>query len=101
LLARKPGLAKHPDRLILAGLRPEAFSPELIPAYPAIVETIESLGHERLVYFRPVATTPNADQRTLVAHLPGPQVEAAGQSIKLGFDPEQMHFFTEVGAVIA
>jgi ABC-type sugar transport system ATPase subunit len=79
------------------GLRPEAFSPQPAPASEVIVETVESLGHECLVYFRPT----DADQRTLVARLPGPRAEAAGQRIKLGIDLEQLHFFTEKGDVIA
>lgn len=101
LLARKPGLEEFLERPILAGLRPEAFSPELMPAFTAIVESIESLGHERLVYFRPAATTPRAEQKTLVARLPYPQAEAVGQSIKLGFIPEQLYFFNGEGEVIA
>jgi multiple sugar transport system ATP-binding protein len=101
LLFSKPGLEEFMERPILAGLRPEAFSTELKPVYPAIIESIESLGHERLVYFRPAATTPSAEQKTLVARLSYPHVEATGQHIKLGFKPEQLYFFTEEGSVIA
>jgi multiple sugar transport system ATP-binding protein len=86
---------------ILVGLRPEAFSPRLAPASEVIVETVESLGHERLVYFRPAAVASSTEQKPLVARLPGPQAEMAGQSIELGFDCAQLHFFTEQGGVIA
>jgi multiple sugar transport system ATP-binding protein len=101
LLASKPGLEEYLERPILAGLRPEVFSPKLTPAYPAIVESIESLGHEHLVYFRPAATEHSTEQKTLVARLPSSQAVAAGQSIKLGFKPEQLYFFNEEGEVLA
>jgi multiple sugar transport system ATP-binding protein len=101
LHACRPGLEECLEHPILVGLRPEAFSPELAPAYPAIVESIESLGHERLVYFRPAATEHSVGQKTLVARLPCSQAVTVGKSIKLGFRPEQLYFFTKEGEVLA
>jgi len=100
LLRRKPQLAQHLDQPLLAGLRPEAFSPRLAPATGVIIESVESLGYERLVYFTPVSTAPDAQQERLVARLSGPQSESAGQRIELGFDSEQLHFFSAQGEVI-
>ena len=100
LLARKPSLVEHMGRPLLAGLRPEMFSTSTSGA-EATVESVESLGHECLVYFTPLFVVPGRDKKTLIARLPGPAVYGAGQSIRLGFDPEQLHLFTEEGDVIA
>ena len=100
LLAGKPSLVEHMDRPLLAGLRPEMFLTSTSGAEVS-VETVESLGHECLVYFTPLCVAPGRDQKTLIARLPGPAVYRAGKSIRLGFDPEQLHFFSETGDVIA
>jgi len=100
LLSRKPSLAGHLERPFLAGLRPEAFSTQLSPGSEVAVDTVESLGHERLVYFTPLGETSATDRKVMVARLRGPQTETAGQIIQLGFDPGQLHFFTEEGAAV-
>jgi multiple sugar transport system ATP-binding protein len=100
LLTRKPSLAEHLERPLLAGLRPEAFSAQAAGT-EVIVETVESLGHECLVYFTTSGLDLGKDQKILVARLPGPQTKMQGRSIRLGFDPERLHFFTGDGDVIA
>lgn len=101
LLAGNPHLVEYQDRSIMIGLRPEAFSPEATPATDIIVEAVESLGHERLIYFRLTGTLHSVDQKILVTRLAGPQVEEVGQVIKLGFDSKQLYFFNDNGDVIA
>ncbi|MCP5406140.1 MAG: ABC transporter ATP-binding protein [Chromatiaceae bacterium] len=100
LLRRKPILAQYVEHPLLAGLRPEAFSPRPTPVAKVLIESVESLGHERLVHFVPLGETPAAERETLVARLPGPQVEKVGQSIELGFDSGQLHLFTIDGKTI-
>ena len=101
VLARNPRLAKHLECPLLAGLRPEAFSSQPADtAFEVVVETVESLGHERLLYFTPEIGKPGEQRQALAARLPGPQIETAGQRKKLGFNLEQLHFFTEDGNII-
>ncbi|HXK55353.1 MAG: ABC transporter ATP-binding protein [Gammaproteobacteria bacterium] len=100
LLRRKPKLAQYVGHPLLAGLRPEAFSPWQTPAAAVLIESVESLGHERLVHFVPPGATPGAKSETLVARLPGPQAEQPGQHIELGFDTGQLHLFTHEGDAI-
>jgi multiple sugar transport system ATP-binding protein len=97
LLQQRPGLEHYLDQPIQAGLRPEAFSLQGDNRCAALVETVEALGHERLVYFRPEGA---AAGPPLVARLPGPQAEAAGQRISLAFAPSQLHFFNAQGEAI-
>jgi multiple sugar transport system ATP-binding protein len=98
LLQRRPGLAPYLGQQIQAGLRPEAFAQQDDRRFDAVVETVEALGHERLLYFRPVGST--GDGAPLVARLPGPQTEVAGQRISLAFAPAQLHFFSAQGEAI-
>ena len=100
LLARNSSLMEQPDRPLLAGLRPEAFS-TLASGAEATVEGIESLGHECLIYFTPSSAAGDRARKPLVARLPGPAAYAAGQTIRLGFDPEQLRLFSEGGDAIA
>jgi multiple sugar transport system ATP-binding protein len=99
LLERKPSLMEYMDKPMLAGLRPEVFSISASGA-KATVESVESLGHECLVYFTPSCVAHGKDQKTLIARLPGPVLYRAGQEIRLGFDPQRLHFFTAEGDAI-
>jgi multiple sugar transport system ATP-binding protein len=99
LLARKPSLVKYMDQPLLAGLRPEMFSTST-SGVEASVESVEALGHECLVYFTPLCVVPGRVRDTLIARLPGPAVNEAGQSIRLRFDPERLHLFTQEGDAI-
>jgi multiple sugar transport system ATP-binding protein len=101
LLLHKPRLAEYLNCSILGGLRPEAFTLERADdGVEVIVETVESLGHEHLVYFAPETAISGNKQRALVARLPGPMMESFGQRIKLKFELDQLYFFTESGEVI-
>ncbi len=93
-------LARHLQSPILLGLRPEAFSYRSALNFEVRVETVEPLGHERLVYCRPAAAMAAPDQTLLVARLAGPRTESIGQIIEIGFDVHQLHFFTEQGDAI-
>lgn len=97
LLEHHPQLKNHPNESLLAGLRPEAFSTQASTLLDVVVKAIESLGHERLVYFSPSTVSAEVEQETLVARLTGPQVEKPGQVIRLGFEPERLHFFEKGG----
>ncbi|MCF1439219.1 MAG: sn-glycerol-3-phosphate ABC transporter ATP-binding protein UgpC [Shewanella sp.] len=100
LLAGKPTLMKYMERPLLAGLRPEMFSTSNSGA-EVTVESVESLGHECLVYFTPSRLGPSGERKTQVARLPGPALYGTGKSIRLSFDPERLHFFTTDGEAIA
>ncbi|MCF1438697.1 MAG: sn-glycerol-3-phosphate ABC transporter ATP-binding protein UgpC [Candidatus Thiodiazotropha taylori] len=100
LLARTPSLMEYLDRPLLAGLRPERFSVSA-SGPEASVESVESLGHECLVYFTPSCVVSGKDPKTLVARLPGQALHETEQSIHLGFDPQRLHFFTAEGDAIA
>ncbi|MCG8038890.1 MAG: sn-glycerol-3-phosphate ABC transporter ATP-binding protein UgpC [Candidatus Thiodiazotropha taylori] len=99
LLAGKPSLTKYMERPLLAGLRPEMFSTSSSGA-EVIVQSVESLGHECLVHFTPSGAS-GSDQKTLIARLPGTAIYQAGQSIRLGFNPGWLHFFTADGDAVA
>ena len=99
LLAGKVTLLEQMHRPLLAGLRPEMFSTSASGA-EVRVESIESLGHECLVHFTPLCAVPGRNRNRLVARLPGPAVVRAGQTIRLGFDPQLLQLFTPEGDAI-
>ena len=101
LLAHKPQMKQYLDRPLMAGLRPEAFSTQLTPSAAAVVEAVEPLGHERLVYFTPSDTMSGSGQETLVARLTGLPRERVGESFRVGLDPTRLCFFNKEGEVIA
>jgi multiple sugar transport system ATP-binding protein len=100
LLALNPQLREYPGQSLLAGLRPEAYATGSALASEVVVKAVESLGHERLVYFTPSIRASMTDGETLVARLAGPQKESAGQVIKLGFEPAQLRFFEKEGDAV-
>ncbi|HIP52388.1 MAG TPA: TOBE domain-containing protein, partial [Chromatiales bacterium] len=101
VLAHHPRLGEHRDRPLLTGLRPEAFSTQRTDiALEVTVETVEAMGHERLVYFTLTNAGPDTEPGTFVARLPGSHAETPGQRITLGFGPEHFHFFTQAGRAI-
>ena len=99
LLERYPGLMEHSDRPLLAGLRPEVFS-TFAGGAEATVDSVESLGHECLLYFTPSGVALGKARGPLVARLPAPAAYAAGQRVRLGFDPGGVRLFTEEGAAV-
>lgn len=98
LFENKPFLADLVGQPLLAGVRPEALSPHKSTTAEATVDAVESLGHERLVYFKPSGLASGEEQAVMVARLQGPQQEAPGEQISLGFDLQQLHLFTRGGA---
>ena len=100
LLERIPGLVEYRQDLLLAGLRPEAFSQNSRPFAKVTVEAVEALGHERLVYFRPGPASAGSNSDPLVARLAGPQAERPGQVTEIGFEPSQLYFYSKDGDLI-
>jgi multiple sugar transport system ATP-binding protein len=97
LLRQNPRLVDHLGGPLLAGLRPESFSSSQEPRARAVVTAVESLGHERLVYFSPGTAAPGDEAEPLVARLTGPRSEKAGDVIEIGFDPARLYLFTRAG----
>jgi multiple sugar transport system ATP-binding protein len=100
LLEHNPWLKYYQRGSLLAGLRPEAFSTKSALAADVMIKAVESLGHERLVYFTPLNESVIENRETLVARLPGPQQEKAGEITQLGFDPSQLYLFQLGGDAI-
>ncbi len=125
-LAAVPSAAR--DRPLTAGVRPEhlrladatveARGGRDAIAFDAVVEHVEWLGHETLAYVRvddaaagrdapagaaagqaPAATSADT-ARDLVARLPGMQVLAPGDPVRLALDPARVYFFDADGAAL-
>jgi multiple sugar transport system ATP-binding protein len=105
-------LRDHIGKRFYAGLRPEAFRDAAASEIriPAIIESIEALGHESLVYFRSRATAVDTDsfgtggdrpeRPQMVARLNGAVNLKAGDKIYLGLAPEQISLFDETGSAL-
>ena len=106
------------DQPILAGIRPEALTPvEEKSAHGTLrvkVETVESLGHEQLVYSQlpewntPATHTAEEHVRSLghspnevVARLPSDLEINSGAEINLGLNPERVYLFNVDGSTIS
>ena len=107
-------IGKLLDQPLLAGLRPEAFSPaERVESENRVqvrVVASEALGHEDIVYFESPAPVYGHEQAsagtaenkrspgTMVARLPaaGSSLEA-GQEIQLGIDTQKLVLFDQHG----
>ncbi len=101
-------LQKYIGKPLFAGLRPEAFRhPDASDADAKIeveIESIESLGHEYLLYFKNHITTgevdslrakgDNAVNQPMVARLPGKPDARVGDKIKLGLVLKQLYLFS-------
>jgi len=88
---------------VTAGIRAEAFrlaAEEEASALKAVVEHVEYLGHETLVYVR-VATADSADAGRPIVRLEGMHSLAKGATIGLHVDPDRIHLFDESGAALA
>ncbi len=99
----------------LAGLRPEAFLwPEQRPALPRIevhVATVESLGHEAIVYFQAPLPLVDADagadrklmpagEGLMAARLPADRRVPTGESITLAVDVDSLYWFDQAGRTL-
>ena len=98
------------EQELLVGVRPEALLPVTqespVPRLEIDVETIESLGHEQLVYgpLKGMKTVPDSavtallstaghTHNQLVARLPSHYRVQVGENIVVGLLPERIHFF--------
>ena len=87
---------------ITAGLRPEAFrlaEPAASEALAAIVQQVEYLGHETLLFARTPGPGPDGGL-ALVVRLPGVCGAAKGERVKLAFDPHEIHLFDAGGRAL-
>jgi ABC-type sugar transport system ATPase subunit len=86
-----------------AGVRPEAVAladPHDDGILRAVVEHVESLGHESLVHAR-IDTSAAGDPIRLVARVEGMSVVAPGDPVGLRIDPARVHVFAEDGRALA
>jgi multiple sugar transport system ATP-binding protein len=96
-------LAAVDDRSLTVGIRPEHLrlaESASGAALPVIVEHVEWLGHETLVYVR-MADAAAADAVRLVARVPGMQALAKDDSASLRLDAAELRFFDADGAALA
>jgi ABC-type sugar transport system ATPase subunit len=92
-------LASRIDQPLTAGLRAEALGPAdgaQAPTLSAVVDQVESLGHETLAH----VTVPGVSAVPLVARLPGLQELAAGAPIRLAVDAAQLYVFAADGSAL-
>jgi len=90
-------LASRAGQELVVGLRPEAFMPAGgdDAALPASVSSVETLGHEQLIYF----TAPWSGGKTLVARQSRLQMVAPNETAFMP-DTSQLYFFTAGGVAI-
>jgi ABC-type sugar transport system ATPase subunit len=82
-----------------AGIRPEALrlsSEESRGSFLAVVESVEFLGHESLIYSRVEATAPSRTVK-LTARIEGAHDLSRGEKVRFEADARQIHFFDENG----
>jgi multiple sugar transport system ATP-binding protein len=80
------GIAAAPA--VTLGVRPEDLSLHAgeAGAIPAIVDVVEPLGSEQVLYF-------TCDEERLTARAPSNAAITAGETIALGINPDRMHLF--------
>jgi multiple sugar transport system ATP-binding protein len=102
------------DQVLLAGIRPEALIPVSEgPRLSMVVETIESLGHEQLVYghlqglkhsdSEALTTLLNAvghKSEQLIARLPAGYSVNPGNDLTVGVDEARLYFFDAEGRTL-
>ncbi len=79
---------------VTLGVRPEdlLLHATEVGAIPAVVDVVEPLGSEQVLYF-------TCDGERLTARAPSNTAIAAGETIALGINPSRMHLFnTATGA---
>jgi ABC-type sugar transport system ATPase subunit len=97
MLERHAGLPKLENGPLQVGVRPEDFQLHHgDDALAATVDSIESLGHEQLVYF----SAPWTAGRTLVARLGMLHTVQKGQTLQLRVDPARYYLFDDSGEAI-
>jgi multiple sugar transport system ATP-binding protein len=101
LVARVPSLVNYlREHRIQIGLRPEGFLTRQDGGGEVVIESVESLGHESLVYFRPLDRVGDSGQAPLAARVSGLVAEKPGNRIRLELDIRKLHFFTAEGGII-
>ena len=85
---RRAVLAAARDQNVTLGLRPEDFSLQAngSDVIPAIVDVVEPLGSEHVVYL-------SSEGQALIARAPADAVIAMGDRIGLGVNTRRMHLF--------
>jgi multiple sugar transport system ATP-binding protein len=68
------------------GVRPEGIVLENGQALKAGVEVVEQMGYEVIVYLK-------TGSDTLIARVPPQNAPRPGESVTVGFVPDQLHFF--------
>jgi len=98
---KNPNFMASTNQPMLLGLRPEAITPETAEsgkdALPVHVVSVESLGHENLVYFE-LPHDPGTRQVMRVPHSVRPQ---PGSGLRIQPDLRQARFFSLDGQAIA
>ena len=79
-------LAQSRGKLVVLGVRPEGIVLGGQPQLKAGVEVVEQMGNEVIVYLK-------AGSDTLIARVPPQNAPRPGESVTVGFVPDQLHFF--------
>jgi multiple sugar transport system ATP-binding protein len=83
-----------PNRRVIMGLRPEDIAESPDGNVQAVVERVETSGHENLVYCL-------CDGASFVSRLPATRTARTGDRLNLRFEMRRAHFFdSETGAAI-
>jgi multiple sugar transport system ATP-binding protein len=79
-------LAPARGKPVVLGVRPEGIVLENGQALKAGVEVVEQMGYEVIVYLK-------TGSDTLIARVPPQNAPRPGESVTVGFVPDQLHFF--------
>jgi multiple sugar transport system ATP-binding protein len=109
-----PKVRLSTDQALLAGLRPEALVPVSEgPRLSMVVDTVESLGHEQLVYghlqglkrsdseaFSTLLHAVGHRSDQLIARLPAGYSVSPGNDLSVGIDEARLYFFDIEGRTL-
>ncbi len=79
-------LAQVRGKAVVLGVRPEGIVLGGRPQLKAGVEVVEQMGNEVIVYLK-------AGDQSLIARVPPQNAPRPGESVTVGFAPDQLHFF--------
>jgi multiple sugar transport system ATP-binding protein len=79
-------LSAFRGRPVVLGVRPEGVALGGEPVLKAAVEVVEQMGNEVITYLK-------AGDQALVARVPPRDAPRPGESVTVGFVPDQLHFF--------
>jgi multiple sugar transport system ATP-binding protein len=83
---RRAGLANADRAAMTLGVRPEDIAIHGDGAIPAVVDIVEPLGPENVVYLR-------CGSERITARTPPDTVIAGGDNVRLGINAARMHLF--------